>query len=1145
MCCLLGALLAAAAAAAPETITSLAQLNQLPGDEDSRVAEVDVEGTVWWSNQLPDEQLSRVASVKIEGTVWWSDATEGRVILKDDTAVVQLELDFPCRIPDMGDRLVLEGDCKAIKTTDVIKLSGVPAVDNDGLHPPEEKSGTLYLTAGRHPVRIQWFNRTDRYGLELEVEGPALPRQKVSGDMLFRLQADPETGSTNFVNGLDYRCYEGEWWRFLPNFDHLTAVRTGVVDNFDIAVRSRDNHVGLMFSGFIEVPGDGMYTFHLLSDDGSRMFIGPSSLRAVKKGTAPLPAPQPAAMEEIPSDESAVYQWSEIEGTVTSFHHLEQGLELDLMTQIGVVRLEVAEDSDSSYILRPQNRIRGVGVSRRIHKLDGNLTRGEFFVQKWDDIEQHYVTPKIWTEYPLVEIGTLLTMDPSGIMDSVVHIKGRFLLSEDGESVVLEDDSGRLVMDDVTVKEYIPGAVDVLGRVWMNGTGLTLRCTHYRSLGEDGTGSGRLPVLTTAEQVCQLSYEEAARGYPVQVKGVIISILDYNGAVLHDSSRGIYMFAGSPIPLQVGDYCDIEGVTGPFGFDPYIQVTEFQKLGKGILPEPIQPTRDQLISGTLHCNFVELEGVVASIQDDTIVLLTRDGRINVRLNPIGADMPPDTVGATVRLRGCLLHDWDGETRRVVLGSLYLDQYRVTVVHPAPADPFDIPLKHIGDLLQFDPQAGALQRVKVSGQLIHRNAEMAYLMDEEHGLRFVPMEGETAVVVGDQVEVVGFSDLSGPSPLLRDAVFRRVRASEPMHSRDLEAHELLRDEYDSTLVRVRGVLLGVSTRMDGSVLEMQSGHRRFMAVANDQTGLAETLKPGSRLELTGVYVGQGGNRVLGRPIDSFQLLLNSGRDVLVLSRPPWWTLKRLFLVVSLLIGVLLAALIWINLLHRQVDERTEQLGEQIRQRQRIEQQREIEQERARLAGNLHDDLGAGLTEVNMLTTLIKSRTTSGEEKEHYANKLNELALRMVTSLDEIVWAQNPRNDTLASLAGYFGAYAQRLLELASVGCGLDVADDLPEISLDPKYRQELFLAFKEALTNVIKHADAAKVWLRIQVRDHTLMVSVSDDGSGMLPERREVGEDGLSNMQKRLDSLGGHCEIDSHPGKGTTVRFAAPIGKETA
>jgi len=165
----------------PELVSSLAELNQLVSMDDSRVVTLDIDGTVWWSGK-----------------------TEGRVILKDDTAVVQLELDVPCQMPALDDRLALEGDCTAIKTRDVIKLSGVPVVDHDGLHPPEIKSGAIHLKAGRHPIRVGWFDRTDRCALEVGYEGPDLPRQTIPDEVLFHRQADSETGMTNFVNGLEY-----------------------------------------------------------------------------------------------------------------------------------------------------------------------------------------------------------------------------------------------------------------------------------------------------------------------------------------------------------------------------------------------------------------------------------------------------------------------------------------------------------------------------------------------------------------------------------------------------------------------------------------------------------------------------------------------------------------------------------------------------------------------------------------------------------------------------------------------------------------------------------------------------------------------------------------------------------------------------
>ena len=237
---------------------------------------------------------------------------------------------------------------------------------------------------------------------------------------------------------------------------------------------------------------------------------------------------------------------------------------------------------------------------------------------------------------------------------------------------------------------------------------------------------------------------------------------------------------------------------------------------------------------------------------------------------------------------------------------------------------------------------------------------------------------------------------------------------------------------------------------------------------------------------------------------------------------------------------LAAFGWVAVLRRQIAERTRQLEIQIQERQRAERRREIEQERARVAHDLHDDLGAGLTEVNMLSSLVKSPATSAEEKQHYLDDLTETARRMVTSLDEIVWAVNPRNDTIASLASYFGAYAQRLLDLAGVACGLDIAEQLPEHPLDPKFRQEIFFAFKEALTNVIRHAHATQVWLRISVHEQRLVVEVADNGRGFNLAEPPAGSDGLVNLKERLQTLGGECEIISDTMTGTTVRFTAPL-----
>ncbi|WP_136081096.1 ATP-binding protein [Pontiella desulfatans] len=985
----------------------------------------------------------RNVAVDLEATVLWSSAAGGRLILHDAGATLLLELDLPCPMPAQGDRFRLEGECAATRARDAIMLAPVPVVENNGLHALDEQSGEIHLEAGRHPVQVFWFNRTDELGLEVEYEGPGMARLPIPDAVLFR----DEPGTTNQVNGLEYRCYEGHWWRLLPNFDFMSAVHTGVVHNFDAEVRTRDSHVGVRFGGHIQIPQAGDYTFHVKSDDGSRLFIGPPSLKVTTLAGGVLPAPQPAAMQgAAPSDPE--FQWAEIEGSVVAVHRTPDAYEMELMTKAGLVRVRMAEGHAVPDGLGPHARIRTVGVARRIRNLAGNWVWGEFYLQRLENIGLPQSRPQA------------------------------------------------------------------------------------------GDGDENLPVLTTIGQVYQLSIEESSRMYPVKVRGVVTSPMENNGAVLQDSSRGIYVALNGPIHLQVGDYCEIEGTTGPYRFSPYIEASRVEVLGAGSLPEPVEPSWDQLINGSLHCNYVELEGVVASVGGDTVALLTRGGRINVRLNPSGTAMPPDALGATVRLRGCLRADWDAITRRVLVGSIFLDQHWVSVVEPAPADPFAVSYKKVGDLLQFDPLAGALHRIRVWGTLIHKGEEVCCLLDGGYGLRFLPIDGLDAEV-GDMVDVSGFLELGGTAPVLREAITRRTEHGGLPAPARLPADHLVRDQHDATFVKVEGVLLGISAQPGRHVLELQNGLRRFEAGLDGDYDLGD-LATGSLLELTGAYIGLGGDRVLGRPIDSFKLLLNSAADIVVLSRPPWWTLERLLSVVGLLAAVLVAAAVWITSLRRTVEQRTAELGNQIRERQRAEHDREIEQERARVAHDLHDDLGARLTEVNMLASLVGSPYNTPEERRKYADQMKSIALHMVTSLDEIVWAVNPRNDKVSSLAGYFGAYAQRVLELASIKCGLDIDEKLPSLSLDPVFRREVFLAFKEALANIIQHSRASKVWLRIGIQGTDLVVVVSDDGSGFMPGERKDGADGLANMTERLAALHGECAIESDPEKGTTVRLQAPI-----
>jgi len=286
-----------------------------------------------------------------------------------------------------------------------------------------------------------------------------------------------------------------------------------------------------------------------------------------------------------------------------------------------------------------------------------------------------------------------------------------------------------------------------------------------------------------------------------------------------------------------------------------------------------------------------------------VTLLTRDGRIRLELRMTG--MQPDAFGrfedALVRVRGCLLATWDYVTHQVTVGGVRIYGAEVSMDDPPAADLFSIPSKTAAELLLFDPQAGLFQRVKVSGQVVHVDGSVGYLMDGRNGLRFV-MKKESELQTGDLIEVVGFPELSGASPILREAVARKISHAPLPRPTQLLATNVLRVDVDATRVRVEGVLTGVRESGMGEVLEIQSGVRTFAARLAGRDGRLRSLPIGSRLELTGVYAAQGG-KLAGQAITSFELLLDTFDDVKVLARPPWWTLERLLIVVGALAFVL--------------------------------------------------------------------------------------------------------------------------------------------------------------------------------------------------------------------------------------------------
>jgi signal transduction histidine kinase len=212
-------------------------------------------------------------------------------------------------------------------------------------------------------------------------------------------------------------------------------------------------------------------------------------------------------------------------------------------------------------------------------------------------------------------------------------------------------------------------------------------------------------------------------------------------------------------------------------------------------------------------------------------------------------------------------------------------------------------------------------------------------------------------------------------------------------------------------------------------------------------------------------------------------------------------------------------------------------------QRLEQAHAIERERQRIARDIHDDLGAGLTQI-LLQSSLASRETSGQTRTDL-NQISDNTRELVRKMDEIVWAVTPEKDTLDSLVTYIGKFVQEFCAAVQIRCRMDLPAQLPNIAVSTEVRHSLFLAVKEAMNNIAKHAGATEASLQFKLQPDAFSFFITDDGVGLKTgngqtQDRIFSGRGLQNIAQRLEKIGGTCVVSAAPDKGTQVELTVQI-----
>ncbi len=450
-----------------------------------------------------------------------------------------------------------------------------------------------------------------------------------------------------------------------------------------------------------------------------------------------------------------------------------------------------------------------------------------------------------------------------------------------------------------------------------------------------------LPTLNTAHEVHSLPLDEASRQYPVRLRAVVTYYDPYidprHGALfVHDSSGSIFVaLPARPIlPLTAGSLVEVTGVSGTGDYAPIIQKSQVRVLGQSQVP-PKAPavTMEQLLSPPQDGQWVEVEGLVHAVRMTAhhvaLDIATVSGPLSATtLREPGKDYA-GLVDSLIRLHANSSPVFNRRRQLVGVRLLFPGLNQVSVVQAAPSDPFALPVAPIPDLLRYTPNLEFRHRVHLQGTVtLQWPGEILCIQQASTGLCMQASQ-QTQVNVGDRVDVIGFPFASDFQTTLENATFRPAGTGNlPLPKRMTAAHAL-RGDNDGELLQIEGVLLGGDQATSNPTLFLREDNSLFSVILPPAHPGAKgpPWKEGSTLRVTGICSVQADVQETTLQegavrMQSVRLLLRSPADIEVLQTPSWWTPTRAILTLALLATIATAAIFWVVLLRRRVDQQTQ-------------------------------------------------------------------------------------------------------------------------------------------------------------------------------------------------------------------------------